>query len=141
MNKESTSKEIGVLVCPFIAAFPNFIFFSSPQIQTIQIIRIKVFTAICKLISISDIPHTFRISFLISNSCILFALDKLEKIVTTTNTIRETIKVPNIAPPNTMIFFSDHHPEEGLQGHRILRGHGERIIRIPSGNGAKRAPE
>ena len=104
-NKESTSKEIGVLVCPFIAAFPNFIFFSSPQIQTIQIIRIKVFTAICKLISISDIPHTFRISFLISNSCILFALDKLEKIVTTTNTIRETIKVPNIAPPNTMIFF------------------------------------
>ena len=32
-------------------------------------------------------------------------IDKLEKIVTTPNTIRETIKVPNIVPPNTIIFF------------------------------------
>ena len=32
-------------------------------------------------------------------------IDKLEKIVTTPNTIRETIKVPNIVPPNIIIFF------------------------------------
>ena len=32
-------------------------------------------------------------------------IDKLEKIVTTTNTIRETIKVPSIVPPNIIIFF------------------------------------